>query len=280
MAFLRAAVGVARERIWAGGEAGESLLRAAASVCAGPTEASGGNELWAGRAGARVAEKKAAVAAAGDKAAAADLAAGVGEYPGVEWGVLELAAEAAVGSWGLGSGELVAALGAVPGGRARVTVWFGVEGGLVGPGLDAGKVEEGVAGGGARPDGVGGADPAKADEARGEGGGEERFDLGEVGGGGIGGELEVGGENGVLEGRGGRGVVGVTVAGGIGVGEGGNGREGGGGHGQWISGFGTVGTWQKRDPHHPMQGICWDLISQCTLSISEQPSISWDLLQI
>lgn len=83
----------------------------------------------------------------------------------------------------------------------------------MGPGLDAGEVEDGVAGGGAGPYGVGGAESAEADEAGGKGGGgggEKRLDLGEIGewgmgmGMGIGGEmLEVGGEDGVLEGGGG-----------------------------------------------------------------------------
>lgn len=78
MAFLRAAVGPAREGSRAGGEARELLLRAAAGVGAGPTEAFGGYELRARGAGTRVAEEKAPVAAAGDDIAAADLTAGVG----------------------------------------------------------------------------------------------------------------------------------------------------------------------------------------------------------
>lgn len=100
MAFLRAAVGPAGERFWAGGDAGEALLRAAAGVGAGPTEAFCGDELGARGAGARVAEEETAVAAAWDEVTTADLAARMGQDPGVVRWVLELAAEAAVGSGG------------------------------------------------------------------------------------------------------------------------------------------------------------------------------------
>lgn len=178
MAQLRAAVGPAGEEFRAAGSTGEMLLRAAAGVGAGSAEASSGDKLRAGGAGAGVAEEEAAVATAREEIAAADLTAGVGEDPGVGRGVEELAAEAEVGGRGEGFGVGEAALGAVPA-RVRVRVFEEGEG-LVGPGLDAGEVEEGVAGGVAGPDGVGGADAAETYEAGGGGGGgggEERFDL-------------------------------------------------------------------------------------------------------
>lgn len=98
MAFLRAFMGFARESPVTSGEAGEVLLRTPAGVGAGPAEAPGLDKLWARGARAWVAEEEAAVSAAGDEVSAADLAAGVREDPGVERGVIELAAEAEVGS--------------------------------------------------------------------------------------------------------------------------------------------------------------------------------------
>ena len=98
MASLRAAVSPARQRLGARLVAGEVLLGAAADVLAGTTEAAGGDELGARRAGAGVAQKEAMVAAVPAERATADLATGVGEDPGIRGRVLDLAAEAEVGS--------------------------------------------------------------------------------------------------------------------------------------------------------------------------------------
>lgn len=94
VASLRAAVGPAWQRLRAGLVAGEVLLGAAADVLAGTAEAAGGDELGARRAGAGVAEEEAVVAAVPAERAAADLATGVGEDPGIRGRVLDLAAEA------------------------------------------------------------------------------------------------------------------------------------------------------------------------------------------
>lgn len=81
-------------------------------------------------------------------------------------------------------------------------------GALVRPVLDAGKVKEGLAAGGAGPGGIRGADSLQADEAGDEvaapagGGGEEGTDLDEiVGGGTAAADLQIGGKNRVLQGR-------------------------------------------------------------------------------
>lgn len=98
VASLRAAVSPARQRLGTRLVAGEVLLGAAADVLAGSTEAADGDELGARRAGAGVAEEEAVVAAVPAERATADLAAGVGEDPGIRGRVLDLAAKAEVRS--------------------------------------------------------------------------------------------------------------------------------------------------------------------------------------
>lgn len=109
-----ARVGVAGERMRTGAVAGEVLAGAAAGGGGGAAEAAGGDGLRARGTGPRVAEEEAVVAAGRAEGGAADFVAGVGEDPGVGRGVLELAAEAAVGAGDLGVGVGEAAFGAVP----------------------------------------------------------------------------------------------------------------------------------------------------------------------
>lgn len=75
----------------------------------------------------------------------------MGEDPWVEFGILLLSTETVVGFWGVGLGKGVAAFGAMPGGVVVDFVGIVVGLGLVRPGLDARKVIEGVARGGAGP---------------------------------------------------------------------------------------------------------------------------------
>lgn len=95
---------------------------------------------------------------------------------------------------------------------------------MVGPVLDAEKVEEGVAAKGAGPGGVGGTDTLEADEAGDVGAaaggrGQEGSDLGQVRGGAAR-DLEVGGEDRVLKGgAAARSLLAAAAAAGVRIGE-------------------------------------------------------------
>lgn len=206
-------------------------MSTAPGLLVGPTEASSTqDQLGTGRAGPRVAEQEAVVTTSAVRVghtqwSVADFSTGMWEEPWIQRWILKLTAKAAVGSGDERSGVVEAAFGAGPGGTGGDRRIGGMEG-LERPGLDAGKVEDREAGGGAGPDGIREADAGEADKAgrvgpaAAGGGGEEGDEVGEGGGGeDFTGGIEVGGENGGLNGGGAAAVLrrsggGVAVAGG------------------------------------------------------------------
>lgn len=166
MAAFRARMQTAIKTLRTGLAAREILMRAAANIGDRATEARRGDKLRARRARAGVAKEEAVMTALRTESAFTELTTRVRQRPRIHRRVLNLATEAIIGSRDQGFGIRETAFGARPvggGGRGAIR-------GLRGPGLDAGEVEDGVASGGARPDGMVGAYAVETNEAGGEGG--------------------------------------------------------------------------------------------------------------
>lgn len=115
VANLRASMGPAIQQLGADIVAREVLEPAPPNILDGSTEAAGFHQLRARRTGTGMAQKQAAVAATVLQWTIADLAARVGENPGIVAGrILQFAAEAEVGFRDMRFGVIGPAFGAVP----------------------------------------------------------------------------------------------------------------------------------------------------------------------